>query len=53
MSVAGRVFFHFVESDEEEYPFAFMATYSNKSVKSKRTLHTPLHHALEEFREDP
>ena len=53
MSVAGRVFFHLVESEEEEYPFAFMATYSNKPVKSRRTIHTPLQHALEEFREDP
>ncbi len=53
LSVAGRVFFHLVESDEKEYPFAFMATYSKKPVKSKRTIHTPLQNALEEFKEDP
>ncbi|NTW73145.1 MAG: ATP-dependent helicase, partial [Eubacteriaceae bacterium] len=49
INVAGRVFFHLVENKEEEYPFAFMATYSTKPVKSKKTIHTPLKNALEEF----
>ncbi len=53
LNVAGRVFFHLVESKEEEYPFAFMATYSKKPVKSSRTIHTPLQNALEEFKGDP
>lgn len=53
LSVAGRVFFHLVESNEDGYPFAFMATYSKKPVKSRRTIHTPLQNALEEFQGDP
>ncbi|HZJ68708.1 MAG TPA: DEAD/DEAH box helicase [Candidatus Eisenbacteria bacterium] len=49
INVVGRVFFHLVENNEERYPFAFMATYSTKPVKSKRAVHTPLKNALEEF----
>lgn len=49
INVVGRVFFHLVENSEEEYPFAFMATYSTKAVKSKRAVHTPLKSALKEF----
>ncbi|MBS4024366.1 MAG: DEAD/DEAH box helicase [Clostridia bacterium] len=49
INVVGRVFFHLVENKEEQYPFAFMATYSTKPVKSKRAVHTPLKNALEEF----
>ena len=45
----GRVFFHLVENKDEKYPFAFMATYSTKPVKSKRAVHTPLKNALTEF----
>lgn len=50
INVAGRVFFHLVENKEEQFPFAFMATYSTKTVKSKRAVHTPLKNALEEFK---
>ncbi|MFA5536283.1 MAG: DEAD/DEAH box helicase [Bacillota bacterium] len=49
LNIVGRVFFHLVESNEEEWPFAFMATYSTKKVKSKRAVHTPLKNALTEF----
>ncbi len=49
INVVGRVFFHLVENKEEQFPFAFMATYSIKPVKSKRAVHTPLKNALEEF----
>lgn len=49
INVVGRVFFHLVENKEEKYPFAFMATYSTKPVKSKRAVHTPLKNALTEF----
>lgn len=49
INVVGRVFFHLVESKDEMYPFAFMATYSTKPVKSKRAVHTPLKNALKEF----
>lgn len=52
ISVAGRVFFHLVESRQEEYPFAFMATYSTKPVKSRKAVHTPLKNALLEFKDD-
>ncbi|OQX93612.1 MAG: ATP-dependent helicase [Tenericutes bacterium 4572_104] len=50
--VAGRVFFHLVENKMSSEPFAFMATYSNKPPKSKKTLHTPLKNALIEFKDD-
>lgn len=53
INVAGRVFFHLVESKDEKYPFAFMATYSVKKEKNKRAVHTPLEHALMEFKNDP
>ena len=49
INVAGRVFFHLVETQAEQHPFAFMATYSTKPVKSKRAIHTPLKNALREF----
>ncbi len=49
INVAGRVFFHLVENKAQQYPFAFMATYSTKPVKSKRAVHTPLKNALAEF----
>jgi non-specific serine/threonine protein kinase len=49
INVVGRVFFHLVENKEGVYPFAFMATYSTKPVKSKRAVHTPLKNALSEF----
>lgn len=49
INVAGRVFFHLVENQAEQHPFAFMATYSTRPVKSKRAIHTPLKNALKEF----
>jgi Superfamily II DNA/RNA helicases, SNF2 family len=52
INVVGKVFFHLVESKDEKYPFAFMATYSTKPVKSKRAVHTPLKNALAEFKGD-
>lgn len=52
ISVAGRVFFHLVESHQEDYPFAFMATYSTKPAKSRKAIHTPLKNALLEFKDD-
>jgi len=52
INVVGRVFFHLVENKEEHFPFAFMATYSTKPVKSKRAVHTPLKNALAEFEGD-
>jgi len=52
INVVGRVFFHLVENKDEQYPFAFMATYTTKTVKSKRAVHTPLKNALSEFKGD-
>jgi non-specific serine/threonine protein kinase len=49
INVVGRVFFHLVENKNDKYPFAFMATYSTKPVKSKNAVHTPLKNALKEF----
>lgn len=49
LTVAGRVFFHLVENPEDDYPFAFMATYATRPSASRRAIHTPLKHALAEF----
>ncbi|HZK01415.1 MAG TPA: DEAD/DEAH box helicase, partial [Anaerovoracaceae bacterium] len=49
INIAGRVFFHLVENNDMQYPFAFMASYSTKPAKSKRAVHTPLKNALAEF----
>ncbi len=46
--IVGRVFFHLVENKSEEYPFAFLATYSTRS--NQKTLHTPLKNALLEYK---
>ncbi|MDR1033548.1 MAG: DEAD/DEAH box helicase [Bifidobacteriaceae bacterium] len=50
LSVSGRVFFHLVETREEDFPFAFMATYSTK--RDGTVTHLPLRRALEEFEDD-
>jgi len=50
--VAGRIFFHLVENKDDREPFAFMATYSKKPPKSKKTVHTPLKNALVEFKDN-
>jgi non-specific serine/threonine protein kinase len=50
LTISGRVFFHLVESKEEDYPFAFMATYSTKLEGVVR--HLPLKQALKEFDAD-
>ena len=47
--LAGRVYFHLVESKDENFPFQFLATYAVKSENSQK--HRPLHYALEEYRE--
>ena len=49
LNIVGKVFFHLVENKDEDYPFAFMATYSTKEVRSRKAIHTPLKHALKEF----
>ncbi|MEG2198805.1 MAG: DEAD/DEAH box helicase [Anaerovorax sp.] len=52
LNLAGKVFFHLVETKDEAFPFAFMATYSTKPVKSKKAMHMPLKNALSEFGKD-
>lgn len=50
--IVGRVFFHLVESKDESYPFAFLATYSTKGKTKKSANHVPIKNALLEYSED-
>ena len=43
-----RIFFHLVESRDDEFPFAFMATYASKGENEQIT-HMPLQYALTEY----
>jgi len=46
----GRVCFHLAENkNDEDYPFAFIATYIPKQSNSRKTQHKPLGKALEEY----
>ena len=46
----GRVCFHLAENkNDEDYPFAFMATYVPKQTHQGKTQHKPLGKALEEY----
>jgi hypothetical protein len=47
--LVGRVFFHLVESQKEEYPFAFLATYSADVSKDGKSKHLPLKNALAQY----
>ncbi|MBW1801329.1 MAG: ATP-dependent helicase, partial [Deltaproteobacteria bacterium] len=47
--LVGRVFFHLVESKSDDYPFAFMATYSTRLNRQGKSKHLPLKHALQEY----
>jgi len=50
--IAGRVYFHLVESGKAGSPFAFMATYSARLDSEGKTSHIPLKHALSEYGSD-
>jgi len=50
--LVGRVFFHLVENPDDEYPFAFMATYTTRLNRQGKSKHLPLKHALEEHEND-
>ncbi len=50
--LVGRVFFHLVESKKDEYPFAFLATYSTGLDQKSCCRHVPLKHALAEYGAD-
>jgi non-specific serine/threonine protein kinase len=47
--LVGRVFFHLVENKDENYPFAFLATYSTRLNKQGKSKHLPLKYALKEY----
>ncbi len=50
--LVGRVFFHLVESKTEEYPFAFLATYSADVLNNGKSKHLPLKNAIAEYGEN-
>ena len=52
LHLVGRVFFHLVENKDEEYPFAFLATYASTATKDGRSKHLPLKNALLEYQAD-
>ncbi len=49
LRIPERIFFHLVESRQEDYPFAFLATYSTRDAEGK-VRHQPLSHALLEYK---
>jgi len=51
LRVPERIFFHLVESKDENFPFAFMATYATKD-QDGAIRHMPLRYALEEYKQD-
>ncbi len=51
LHVPERVFFHLVENKDEDYPFAFMATYATKKEEGN-VQHVPLEYALSEYKDD-
>lgn len=50
--LVGRIFFHLVESKKDEYPFAFLATYSSSAARDGKFKHLPLKNALVEYTDD-
>lgn len=50
LHVPERIFFHLVESKEDELPFAFLATYATK--ENGKVRHVPLRYALTEYGND-
>ena len=51
LHVPERVFFHLVENKDEEFPFAFLATYATKGEEG-RVKHVPLKYALTEYKNE-
>lgn len=51
LQVPERIFFHLVESKEQETPFAFLATYAT-AAENGRVRHMPLQYALTEYKEE-
>ncbi|MDR3586745.1 MAG: DEAD/DEAH box helicase [Desulfosporosinus sp.] len=52
VQLVGRVFFHLVESKKEEYPFAFLATYSAEVSVDGKSKHLPLKNAIAQYGEN-
>ena len=51
LNVAGKVFFHLVENKAQDYPFAFLATYSTETEEQGKANHVPLKNALLEYKD--
>lgn len=51
LKVPERLFFHLVEAQDADYPFAFLATYATRDDRG-RVRHMPLHYALTEYKTD-
>lgn len=51
LRVPERIFFHLVENKDDNYPFAFMATYATKKNDGS-VQHVPLEYALSEYKDD-
>ncbi len=51
LQVPERIYFHLVEQKDEEYPFAFLATYATTGDGGKLR-HMPLKYALTEYQND-
>lgn len=52
LQLAGRIFFHLVENNTGDAPFAFLATYSTRMGGDGTSRHLPLKHALQEYGSD-
>lgn len=51
LRVPERIFFHLVENKDDDYPFAFLATYATKDADG-RVRHVPLQYALTEYKNE-
>ena len=49
INLAGRIFFHLVENHNNDFPFAFLATYSTHKGEDGNLKHIPLKYALQEY----
>ncbi len=52
LQLAGRIFFHLVENNKGDAPFAFLATYSTHVGGDGASRHLPLKFALQEYGND-
>ncbi len=52
LQLAGRIFFHLVENNKGDAPFAFLATYATRMGGDGTSRHLPLKYALQEYGSD-